>query len=164
MVPVTALVIPTFMLLASWADQHHWAVILPSLLNPFGVYLMRVYAEDAVPDELLDAARIDGAGELKTFAQCLAAAAAGHRHGAPAVYRRHLEQLLPAARGAHRHRAPADHRRPEALAGTVHAGAGGDQVWNLIVTGALISIIPLILSFLVLQKYWQGGLTIGSLK
>ena len=45
-----------------------------------------------------------------------------------------------------------------------NAGAGGEQVWNLITTGAFISVIPLILSFLFLQKYWQGGLAIGAVK
>ena len=43
-------------------------------------------------------------------------------------------------------------------------GASGTQVWNLVVTGALISILPLIISFLSLQRYWQGGLSLGSLK
>ena len=68
MVPTTALVIPTFVLFAEvgWTNTI-WAVIFPTLLNPFGVYLMNVYARDAVPDELLDAARVDGAGELKSF-------------------------------------------------------------------------------------------------
>ena len=68
MVPLTALVIPTFILFSNLnLTDTVWAVILPSLLNPFGVYLMRVYTADAVPDELLDAARVDGAGEVKTF-------------------------------------------------------------------------------------------------
>ena len=68
MVPLTALVIPTFILFSNVnLTDTVWAVILPSLLNPFGVYLMQVYAADAVPDELLDAARVDGAGEFKTF-------------------------------------------------------------------------------------------------
>ena len=68
MVPTTALVIPTFVLFAQvgWTNTI-WAVIVPTLLNPFGVYLMNVYARDAVPDELLDAARVDGAGEFRTF-------------------------------------------------------------------------------------------------
>ena len=68
MVPTTALVIPTFVLFAQvgWTNTI-WAVIFPTLLNPFGVYLMNVYARDAVPDELLDAARVDGAGEFRTF-------------------------------------------------------------------------------------------------
>jgi multiple sugar transport system permease protein len=45
-----------------------------------------------------------------------------------------------------------------------NAGAGGEQVWNLITSGAFISVLPLILSFLFLQRYWQGGLAIGSVK
>src|SRR5664280_3436080 len=70
MVPLTALVIPTFVLLSNLGlTDTIWAVILPSLLSPFGVYLMRVYAAEAVPDELLDAARIDGAGEFRVFLQ-----------------------------------------------------------------------------------------------
>ncbi len=70
MVPTTALVIPTFILFAkAGLTNTIWAVIFPTLLNPFGVYLMHVYARDAVPDELLDAARVDGAGEFRTFVQ-----------------------------------------------------------------------------------------------
>ena len=41
---------------------------------------------------------------------------------------------------------------------------GGQSLWNLVITGALISIVPLIVSFLTLQKYWQGGLSLGSVK
>jgi multiple sugar transport system permease protein len=68
MVPLTALVIPTFILFSNLhLTDTVWAVILPSLLNPFGVYLMQVYTAEAVPDELLEAARVDGAGEIKTF-------------------------------------------------------------------------------------------------
>ncbi len=63
MVPTTALVIPTFILFSQVGLTNTiWSVILPTLLNPFGVYLLNVYARDAVPDELLDAARVDGAG------------------------------------------------------------------------------------------------------
>ena len=70
MVPTTALAIPTYLLFS----QVHlvntpWAVILPSLINPFGLYLMRIYAQDAVPDSLIEAARIDGAGEYRIFFQ-----------------------------------------------------------------------------------------------
>lgn len=64
MVPTTALAIPTYLLFAkAGLVNTPWAIILPSLVNPFGLYLMRVYAEDAVPDSILEAARIDGAGE-----------------------------------------------------------------------------------------------------
>ena len=166
MVPLTALVIPTFMLLSQMGlINTAWAVILPSLLNPFGVYLMRVYAQDAVPDELLEAARIDGAGELRTFAQValpllkpaivtvllLSVVGTWNNFFLPLAVLTDPE-LLPVTLGLNRWTALSN------------AGAGGEQVWNLITTGSFISIIPLILSFLFLQRYWQGGLAIGSVK
>src|SRR5439155_9536058 len=68
MVPATALAIPTYLLFAKVGLVNTpWAVILPSLVSPFGLYLMRIYAEDAVPDSIIESARIDGAGELKIF-------------------------------------------------------------------------------------------------
>ncbi|WP_454851366.1 hypothetical protein [Promicromonospora soli] len=44
------------------------------------------------------------------------------------------------------------------------AGAGGEQVWNLIVTGSFLSVLPLVAAFLSLQKYWRGGLSLGSVR
>ncbi|MFD0685971.1 carbohydrate ABC transporter permease [Actinomadura fibrosa] len=68
MVPLTALAIPTYLLFAAGnLTDTPFAVVLPSLVSPFGVYLMRVYAADAVDDSLLEAARIDGAGEFRIF-------------------------------------------------------------------------------------------------
>ncbi len=167
MVPLTALVIPTFFLLA----QVHlidtvWAVILPSLLSPFGVYLMQVYAADAVPSELLDAARVDGAGELRTFLRValpllrlaivtvllLSVVATWNNYFLPLTVLS-SEKLYPVTVGI---------GQWESLA---NANSGTDvPLFPLIVTGSLLSIVPLIVSFLLLQRYWQGGLSIGSLK
>src|SRR5690606_22812770 len=68
MVPTTALAIPTYLLFSQigLADTP-WAIILPSLINPFGLFLMTVYVQSAVPDSLLEAGRIDGAGEFRIF-------------------------------------------------------------------------------------------------
>ncbi|WP_232531822.1 carbohydrate ABC transporter permease [Microbacterium halophytorum] len=166
MVPPTALAVPTFVLLSDYGIINTaWAVILPSLLNPFGVYLMRIYAQDAVPDEMLEAARIDGAGEFRTFFQValpllrpaivtvalLAVVGVWNNFFLPLVVLTD-ESLLPVTVGLNRWTVLSN------------AGAGGEQVWNLITSGAFISILPLILSFLFLQRYWQGGLAIGSLK
>lgn len=41
---------------------------------------------------------------------------------------------------------------------------GGANLWGIIIIGALVSVIPLIIAFLALQKYWQGGLSLGALK
>ncbi|WP_082468079.1 carbohydrate ABC transporter permease [Leifsonia sp. Leaf264] len=166
MVPLTALVIPTFMLLSQYGlINTAWAVILPSLLSPFGVYLMRVYTQDAVPDEMLEAARIDGAGEIRTFftvalpllkpaivtVLLLSVVGTWNNFFLPLAVLTD-PNLLPVTVGLNRWTALSN------------AGAGGEQVWNLITSGAFISVLPLILSFLFLQRYWQGGLSLGSIK
>jgi multiple sugar transport system permease protein len=70
MIPLTALALPTYLLFNSAGlTNTPWAVILPSLVSPFGVYLMRVYAADAISDSLIEAARVDGAGEFRIFWQ-----------------------------------------------------------------------------------------------
>ncbi|HEX5332006.1 MAG TPA: carbohydrate ABC transporter permease [Cellulomonas sp.] len=166
MVPLTALVIPTFVLLAHFhLTNTIWAVILPSLLNPFGVYLMRVYTQDAVPDEMLDAARVDGAGEVRTFFSValpllkpalvtvllLSVVGTWNNYFLPLAVLSDTK-LLPVTVGLGAWQAQST------------SGAAGTQLWNLVVTGSLISIIPLIISFLALQKYWQSGLSLGSIK
>ena len=67
-VPGTALAVPTFLLFSKLGlTNTPWAVILPSLVSPFGLYLIWTYAAEAIPTEMLEAARMDGAGELRTF-------------------------------------------------------------------------------------------------
>ena len=67
-VPATVLAVPLFLMLSqSGLSKTLLAVILPALVNPFGVYLMRIFAERSIPEELLDAARVDGAGEFRIF-------------------------------------------------------------------------------------------------
>lgn len=166
MVPLTALVIPTFVLLAEFQlVDTRWAIILPSLLSPLGVYLIRVYAQDVVPSELLDAGRVDGAGELRLFLQVALPLLR------PAIVTVLLLSVV--ATWNNYFLALAMVRSPNLLPVTVgldtwqalsNAGAGGEQVWNLIVMGALVSILPLIIAFLSLQKYWQGGLSLGAVK
>jgi multiple sugar transport system permease protein len=167
MVPATALVIPTFTLFANAGITNTmWAVILPSLLNPFGVYLMLVYTTDAVPDELMDAARVDGAGEFRVFLQValpllrpavvtvllLSVVAIWNNYFLPLVMLQGTALLpVPVGLGVW-----------ESQAG-VNNGSY-QNYWTLIITGALISIIPLVIAFLSLQRYWRGGLAIGSLK
>jgi len=68
LLPPNILAIPLYLLFSQvHATNTYWAVFLPSLVSPFGVYLCRIYAEAGVPDELLEAARMDGAGEIHVF-------------------------------------------------------------------------------------------------
>ena len=167
MVPLTALVIPTFVLFANAGiTDTIWAVILPSLLSPFGVYLMRVYTADAVPDELLDAARVDGAGEFRTFIQVavplmrpalvtvllLSVVGTWNNYFLPLAMLSNTK-LYPITVGI---------GLWEGLASSNNGG--GHSLWGLIIVGSLVSIVPLVIAFLTLQKYWQGGLSLGSLK
>src|SRR3712207_6407736 len=70
MVPTTALAIPTYLMFAEMGlTNNPLGIILPSLVSPFGIYLMRIYAEGSVPTDLLEAGRIDGAGEFRMFWQ-----------------------------------------------------------------------------------------------
>ncbi|MGR0321095.1 carbohydrate ABC transporter permease [Agromyces sp. ZXT2-3] len=168
MVPATALVIPTFVLFAQAGITNTvWAVILPTLLNPFGVYLMCVYARDAVPDELIDAARVDGAGELRVFLQValpmlrpaivtvllLSVVASWNNYFLPLAMLSD-NRLFPVTVGIGLWQATA----------STYGAAGGESLWSIIILGSLVSVIPLVIAFLTLQKYWQGGLSIGSLK
>lgn len=168
MVPTTALVIPTFVLFAQvgWTNTI-WAVIFPTLLNPFGVYLMNVYARDAVPDELLDAARVDGAGEFRTFftvalpllrpaivtVLLLSVVQSWNNYFLPLVMLSD-NRLFPVTVGIGLWQSTA----------STYGAAGGQSLWSIIVLGSLVSVIPLIIAFLTLQRYWRGGLAIGSLK
>lgn len=167
MVPTTALVIPTFILFSQVGLTNTiWAVILPTLLNPFGVYLMNIYTREAVADELLDAARVDGAGELRTFLQVsiplmrpaivtvllLSVVASWNNYFLPLAMLSD-NRLFPVTVGIGMWQGIASANN-----------AGGTSLWSIIILGSLVSVIPLIIAFLTLQKYWQGGLSIGSLK
>ncbi|WP_370127916.1 carbohydrate ABC transporter permease [Streptacidiphilus sp. EB103A] len=168
MVPTTALAIPTYLLFAQVGLVNTpWAVILPSLVNPFGLYLMRIYAEDAVPDSLIEAARIDGAGELRIFVQI------GLRLLAPGLVTVILFTLvatwnnyfLPLIMLNDPRLYPVTVGLSSWAAQAQNGGAGASSdMLALVVTGSMISVIPLVIAFLLLQRYWQSGLSAGSVK
>jgi multiple sugar transport system permease protein len=166
MVPATALAIPTYLLLSKVAlTNTMWAVILPSLLNPFGVYLVRVYVQESLPDELLEAARVDGAGEMRvllsvalpTLRPALVTVLLFSMVGTwnnfflPLVMLNN-DKLFPLTVGLQ----------------SWYQGAliqsGANALFTLVIAGSLVAILPLIVAFLLLQRYWRGGLTVGSLK
>jgi multiple sugar transport system permease protein len=166
MVPLTALAIPTYLLFADMnLTDTMWAIILPSLVSPFGVYLMRVYAMDAVDDSLLEAARIDGAGEYRIFATIgvrllgpglvtvllFQLVATWNNYFLPLIML-NTPSLFPVTVGLAQWQA------------TASAGGGAQVLFSTVLTGAFVSIIPLIVAFLFLQRYWQSGIATGSVK
>ncbi|QHT56721.1 carbohydrate ABC transporter permease [Cellulomonas sp. H30R-01] len=166
MIPTTALAIPTYLLFAkAGLTNTPWAVILPSLVSPFGVFLMRVYAADAVDDTLIEAARVDGAGELRIFFQValrllvpglvtvllFTLVATWNNYFLPLIVL-NSPDLFPLTVGLAQWQA------------TAAGGSGSRPLFSSVITGSLISIIPLIVAFLFLQRYWQSGLATGSVK
>lgn len=168
MVPTTALAIPTYLLFAkAGLVNTPWAIILPSLVNPFGLYLMRIYAQDAVPDSLLEAARIDGAGEARIFFRIalrllgpglvtvllFTLVATWNNYFLPLIMLNDPD-LYPVTVGLSSWAAQAQNGG---------AGSSSDML-ALVVTGSMLSIIPLVVAFLLLQRYWQSGLAAGGVK
>jgi multiple sugar transport system permease protein len=164
MVPGVALTIPSYLLFAKLGLVNTpLAVILPSLVSPFGIYLMRVYAADAVSDSVLEAARIDGAGELRIFLQItLRLLAPGivtvviftlvstwNNYFLPFIMLND-QHLFPVTVGLAQWNQQA-------------AGLGGaEAVFSYVITGSVISVLPLAVAFLLLQRYWQSGLSTGA--
>lgn len=166
MVPLTALAIPTYLLFAATnLTDSMWAIILPSLVSPFGVYLMRVYAMESVDDSLLEAARIDGAGEFRIFGTI------GIRLVSPGIVTVVLFQLVATWNNYFLPlimlNSPSLFPVTVGLAqwqATASAGGGAQVLFSTVLTGSFVSIIPLIVAFLFLQRYWQSGLATGSVK
>lgn len=68
LMPIAILTVPLYLLFSQLGLVNTiWAIIIPSMVSPFGVFLGNVYAQSSVPTELLEAARIDGAGEARIF-------------------------------------------------------------------------------------------------
>ncbi|WP_448721455.1 carbohydrate ABC transporter permease [Microbacterium natoriense] len=164
-VPGTALAVPTFLLFSQMGlTNTPWAIIIPSLISPFGLYLIWVYTIDSVPTELLEAARLDGASEMRTFFTIsIRLLAPGivtvALFSIVATWNNYFLPLImlsdpawyPLTVGLNQWSAQA-------------SGVAAEPIYNLVITGSLITIIPIVAIFLFLQRFWQSGLSAGSVK
>jgi multiple sugar transport system permease protein len=158
MIPLAALTVPTYLLFArAQLTDTYLAVILPSLVTPFGVFLMRVYAADAVDDSLLEAGRVDGVGELRIFftiglrlllpgsitVLLFALVASWNNYFLPLIMLNSPEKFP----------------LPVGLAqwqSTATGGSGSQALFSTVITGSLLSIIPLVIAFCSFA-HWQSG-------
>lgn len=158
-IPVQVSMLPLFLLMREMGlINTYWGVIIPSMASIFGIFLVRQYAF-SIPDDLLDAARVDGAGELRIY----------------------LAIVLPVIRPI-----------LATLAIWTFLSTWNDFMWPLIVlsddsmftlpvalanlsgervqdtelmmAGAVLTVLPVMLVFLVLQRYYVEGITLGSVK
>ena len=158
-VPAQVAMLPLFLMMKQLGlVNSYWGVIVPGMASVFGIFLVRQYAR-SIPDALIEAARIDGAGELRIF------------------FRIVLPLLKPVL---------------VTLATFTFMGAWNDFMWPLIVltdqqhytlpvalaalsrehimevelmmAGAVVTVLPVLLLFLLLQRYYIQGLLLGSVK
>lgn len=166
MIPANILAIPLYLLLSEvHATNTFWSVFLPGLISPFGMYLCRVYADAGVPEEILEAARIDGAGELRIFFAIVL------RLMSPALLTVFLFQLvgiwsnvlLPLIMLNDQSYFPVTLGLYGMYASSSTIGAPPDIIATIIM-GVFVSVVPLVIVFLALQKYWRGGVAVGSVR
>jgi multiple sugar transport system permease protein len=164
LVPIAALGLPLYLVYAKVGLINTvWGMILPSMVSPVGVYLMKVFIDASIPKDLIDAARMDGAGEIRIFLRIgvplmipglvtvllLSVVAVWNNYFLPLIiYSRNSLYPITVGLGALTSRA---------------TSAGSTQIEPLLVMGGLVTIIPLIVLFLVLQRYWRGGALLGGL-
>ena len=161
LMPAALMTIPQYSIFqALHLDNTMLSIIIPCSVSPFGFFLGRVYAQSSVPTELLEAARIDGAGEARIFFTIVL------RLLAPAMVTIFLflfvatwnnfllplmmlsgEGLYPVTLG---------------LYGMVSLPTFNDR--GALMMGALLGVLPVIILFLCLQRFWQAGLAAGAVK
>jgi len=165
LVPTTALVVPLFLLEHDFGlTNSYQGVILPLLVYPFGVYLMSLFSADAVPDSLVDAARVDGAGEFRTF----------WKVSRPLLMPGMVTLFLLSFIGTWN-----NYFLPLVLLGTttrfpltvglsawasdLNLAGAGQPLYPEVILGSVVSVLPMLILFPFLQKYIARGLTFGAI-
>jgi multiple sugar transport system permease protein len=166
MIPANILAIPLYLLFSEvHGTNTFWSVFLPGLISPFGMYLCRTFSEAGVPDEILEAARIDGAGEYRIFFSIVM------RLMTPALITVFLFQLvgiwnnvlLPLVMLNDQTTFPVTLGLYNMYSSSSSIGAPKDIV-ALTIIGVFVSVVPLVIAFLALQRFWRGGVAVGAVR
>ncbi|MFE4539519.1 carbohydrate ABC transporter permease [Streptomyces scopuliridis] len=163
LMPPVILAVPQYLLMAKadMADSY-LSVLLPLILSPYGVYLARIYAAAAVPRDVVEAGRMDGGGEWRIFRSVALPMMV------PGLVTVFLFQfvavwnnfLLP-------YIMLGDDRKFPVTLGLytlLQQGSNTPALYTLVITGALLAVLPLIALFLVIQRFWSLDLLSGAVK
>ncbi|MDR2252550.1 MAG: carbohydrate ABC transporter permease [Bifidobacteriaceae bacterium] len=161
-IPAPIFAIPLYLMFSGTGIINtFWSVFIPCTVSPFGVYLARIYAAESVPDEVIEAGRIDGARELRIFFQVAI------KMMAPAMLTIFLFQfvaiwtnyLLPSLMLSNAR------LQPVTVGLIAWQQLRGNPIgYSTVVTGALVSVAPIVILFLSLQNFWSKGLAAGAIK
>jgi multiple sugar transport system permease protein len=159
MIPTEMLVLPWYSMAKNlgWLDTY-WGIAFPGLMTGFGTFLMKQFFED-VPDELLDAARLDGLNEFQVWWQvamplvvpALSALAIFTFLGNWTAF---LWPLI----------AVTDRNLYTLPVGLASFSGEYQTEWEMVMTGASVATIPTIVAFLLLQRYIIRGIALAGLK
>jgi multiple sugar transport system permease protein len=140
-----------------WLDSY-WGLIMPGTVSAFGIFLLRQYMM-SIPDDLIQAARIDGAGEFRIFWSivvplCGPALAASAIFTFQAAWEDFLWPLIIIS-------SPDRYTAPLGLALFV---VKNETSWNLLFAGSVISTLPMVVIFAVFQRRFIKGIALSGLK
>ncbi|RYV51457.1 carbohydrate ABC transporter permease [Pengzhenrongella frigida] len=160
MIPGVVMLVPLFVLVSKMGLVNTYAgLILPFLAGPFGVFLMRQFI-GALPDELIDAGRIDGAGEFRIFARiilplCKPALATLGILTFLGSWNNFLWPLVVAS-------SEDKYTLPVALA--LYSVGQNENQYGLMLAGAVVVVVPVLIVFLILQKHIIQGIATSGIK
>jgi cellobiose transport system permease protein len=159
MVPVQLGVIPLFMLIAQleWVNQLQ-AVILPTLVSAFGVFFMRQYLVSALPNELLEAGRVDGASTIRIFWSIVVPVAR------PAMAVLAMLTFLTAWNEFFWPIIALTESNPTVQVALAGLGSGYVPQRAIIMAGTLLGTLPVLIVFAFLGKQIVGGIMQGAVK
>lgn len=159
MVPVQLGLVPLYMLMSRLGlAGTTWSALLPFLVSGFGVFLMRQYAAQAIPDELIEAARVDGASTTRIFVSVVfpilrpAAAVLGLL----TFMERWNDFLWPYLT------LDAEHPTVQVALSRLSSGYYTDQA--LVMAGTLLGTLPLVIVFIIFGRQIIGGIMQGGVK
>ncbi|MCW4456807.1 carbohydrate ABC transporter permease [Microbacterium sp. MPKO10] len=158
-VPTQLGIIPLFMLMRTWGwTGSIGAVIIPLLVTAFGVFFMRQYLVDVIPDELLEAARVDGANMIRTFFHVAVPAAR------PAMAILSLFTFMTAWTDFLWPLLVLDSTNPTLQTALSQLQSAHYVDYSVVLAGAVLSTIPLLVLFVVAGKQLISGIMQGAVK
>jgi multiple sugar transport system permease protein len=163
LVPPAMLAVPQYLLLAKVnLTDTYWSVLLPQIVSPYGIYLARIYAMASLPDEVLESARVDGCSEGRIFFRIALPMMV------PGLVTLFLFQfvavwnnfLLPYIMLSDENKFPIT----VGLFTLLNRGSDQPALYTLAIVGTMLSIVPLVILFLTLQRYWRTDIASGAVK
>lgn len=160
-VPGVAVYIPLYMQMIDMKlSGSLWMLILPYLTwhIPFSIYIFKNFF-DSIPSELMEAARVDGSGEVRLFFKVILLGAARRRYSNGVQFHRHLGRIH-----VGQHRLLVLHQDSDDPVGLLYFRGEYGIEWGPFAAAITIIVVPLIAIFIYLQRYFIQCLTSGAVK